>query len=185
MDASMFSIHDKRQLQAFLQQNDEGVNQPQAAAYESHSSGILDTLADMQEKAEGMLAEARKTEMNAQHAYELLAQSLNDEVSVQNEDMSNAKKQLGATGETKATAEGDLAATVKDLNEDQAYLGDLSKNFMLFRRLRKLSRKRPEERLNASTAAFSKLVRRVKVIFRLRKSRLRSRRSANARTVSY
>jgi len=128
MDAAVFSTRDKRQLQAFLQQNDEGVNQPQAAAYESHSSGILDTLADMQEKAEGMLAEARKTEMNAQHAYELLAQSLNDEVSVQNEDMSNAKKQLGATGETKATAEGDLAATVKDLNEDQAYLGDLSTN---------------------------------------------------------
>jgi len=130
LDAAVFSTHDKAQLRAFLQQNEseEGVNQPQAAAYESHSSGILDTLADMQEKAEGMLAEARKTEMSAKHSFELLAQSLNDELAVQNEDLSNAKKQLGATGETKATAEGDLASTVKDLNEDQTYLKDMSMN---------------------------------------------------------
>jgi len=128
MDASVFSIHDKRALSAFLQSQQEGVNAPEAAAYESHSSGILDTLADMQTKAEGMLAEARKTEMSSQHSFELLAQSLNDEIAVQEDDMSNAKKQLGATSETKATAEGDLAATLKDLNDDESYLKDLASN---------------------------------------------------------
>jgi len=153
MDASMFSIHDKRQLQAFLQQNEAGVNQPEAAAYESHSSGILDTLADMQEKAEGMLAEARKTEMNAQHAFELLAQSLNDEISVQNEDMSNAKKQLGATGETKATAEGDLAATVKDLTEDQSFMKDLATNCQQRAVDWETSQKSREEELHALSEA--------------------------------
>jgi vacuolar-type H+-ATPase subunit I/STV1 len=128
LNAAVFSTHDKSQLKAFLQSNQEGVNAPEAAAYESHSSGILDTLADMQVKAEGMLSESRKTEMNSKHSFELLAQSLNDEMSVQNEDMSNAKRQLGATGETKATAEGDLAATLQDLKEDQEYLSNTAQN---------------------------------------------------------
>lgn len=126
LDGAVFSTHDKAQLQAFLQAQEGGVDAPTAKAYSSHSTGILDTLADMQEKAEGLLADARKSEVNTRHAYELLAQSLTDELKVQREDASNTKKQLAATSETKATAEGDLASTTKDLNEDEAYLRDLS-----------------------------------------------------------
>lgn len=126
--ASIFSTTDSHELKAFLQQAQEGVNAPVAAAYESQSHGILDTLADLQEKAQGALAEARKTEVNARHAYELLAQSLRDELKVQNEALSETRKQLAATSEVKATAEGDLATTTKDLNEDEAYLRDLRKN---------------------------------------------------------
>eukprot|EP00397_Hematodinium_sp_SG-2012_P021964 GEMP01022724.1.p1 GENE.GEMP01022724.1~~GEMP01022724.1.p1 ORF type:complete len:676 (+),score=257.77 GEMP01022724.1:94-2121(+) len=132
LDAAVFSTEDKKQLKAFLQssqkQSEDGVDAPAVQAYESHSGGILDTLADMQEKAEGMLAEARKTEVNARHSYELLAQSLKDELSVQHNGLSSDKKQLAAASQVKATAEGDLAATTKDLNEDQTYLRDLTQN---------------------------------------------------------
>jgi len=128
MDAAIFSSQDKGKLQAFMQQGEEGVDAPVAAAYENHSSGIMDTLADLQEKAEGSLAEARKTEVNSRHAFELLRQSLQDELKVQNDSLSNTKKQLAASSEVKATAEGDLAATMKDLNEDESYLKELSRN---------------------------------------------------------
>jgi len=127
-DAAIFSSADKNKLQAFLQQSEEGVNAPEAAAYETQSSGILDTIADLQEKAEGSLAEARKTEVNSRHAYELVAQSLKDEVRVQKDALTSTKKQLAAASEVKATAEGDLASTTKDRDEDVAYLKELSRN---------------------------------------------------------
>jgi len=127
MNAAVFSTQDTKKLQAFLQsaESEDGVDAPTAEAYESHSSGILNTLADMQEKAEGMLAEARKAEVSARHSFELLEQSLKSELKVQNEALSSTKKQLGASKEVKATAEGDLAMTTKDLNEDQDFLKEL------------------------------------------------------------
>jgi len=117
-------------VKAFLQSNEseDGVAAPQAAAYKSHSKGILETLADMQEKAEGMLAEARKSEMNAKHNFDLLALSLNYELKVQREALVMTKKQLAASGEAKATSEGDLAATTKAQAEDEKYPQDLSTN---------------------------------------------------------
>ena len=68
--------HQKQVVQSLLQSQaasgDEDMSfQPQAtaAAYASQSSGILDTIADMQEKAEESLSSARKDEMESQHAY--------------------------------------------------------------------------------------------------------------------
>ena len=68
--------HQKQVVQSLLQSQsasaDEDLSlQPQAtaAAYASQSSGILDTIADMQEKAEESLSSARKDEMESQHAY--------------------------------------------------------------------------------------------------------------------
>jgi len=128
ISASMFSTTDASQLKAFLQQTQEGVNAPEAAKYESQSHGILDTLEDLLEKAQGALADTRKAEVERRHAYELLAQSLRDELRVQQEALSETRKQLAAVTEVKATAEGDLATTVKDLAEDEAYLRDLKRN---------------------------------------------------------
>ena len=57
-------------------------------AYESASGGILDTIADMQSKAEESLSSTRKDEMEAAHAFAMLKQGLEDEIKVN-------KKQLG------------------------------------------------------------------------------------------
>jgi len=146
MDATtIFSTQDRNKLRSFLQ----GVDAPEAAAYEGHSSGILDTLADMQEKAEGLLSDCRKAEVNSRHAFELLAQSLNDELKVQNDSLSRTKKQKSATAEVKGQAEGDLANTNKDLDEDQAYLKDLSQNCQQRAVDHEVSIKSRQEELNA------------------------------------
>jgi len=131
LNASIFSTQDKSKLKAFMQKDDDDdvpFGNPTVVAYESHSGGILETLASMQEKAEGMLAEARKTEMNAKHNFELLDQSLKQELAVQNKALGAAKKSLGASKQVRAQAAGDKVVTEKDLAEDQAYVQDMTQN---------------------------------------------------------
>merc|ERR1719183_1866914 len=60
----------------------------------------------------------------------MLAQSLKDEIKYANKDLDAAKKSLAASGEAKATAEGDLAVTTKDLDEDNKALATLHQDCM-------------------------------------------------------
>jgi len=122
VEASWVNAHQKSVIQSLLQsqsgESDEDLSlQPQAtsAAYSSQSSGILDTIADMQEKAEESLSSSRKDEMEAQHAYAMLKQGLEDSISV-------AKKQLGEATQTRATTEEELHAAEGALTETEATL---------------------------------------------------------------
>merc|ERR1719453_1187929 len=107
-----------------------GVGAPDPAAYKGHSHGIIGVMEDMLAKAEDQLADSRKKEMNAQHNFELLEQSLKDEMENQQKNLDAQKKAKAEAAETKATAEGDLAATVKDLEEDKAALAELHQDCM-------------------------------------------------------
>merc|ERR1719473_1248272 len=132
VQASVFSSADASRLTALAQtsEEDQDTGAPTAAVYESHSGGILDTLAGLLEKAEAQLDEARAKETAAKNNFEMLAQSLSDEIKFANKDMAAAKKSLDESAETKAKAEGDLAATTKDLNSDTKTLADLHHDCM-------------------------------------------------------
>merc|ERR1740130_768143 len=103
---------------------------PDAAAYESHSTGILDTLNGLLEKAQEQLSTARGTETNSKNNFDMLKQSLHDEIAYANKDKEAATKALATSGEIKATAEGDLAVTSKDLAEDQKSLSTTHQDCM-------------------------------------------------------
>jgi len=103
---------------------------PDPATYKGHSNGIIDVLEDMLSKAETQLADARKEEMTAQHNFELLKQSLEDEMANNEKNMAATKKAKAAAAETKAMAEGDLAVTNKDLKEDIEYLASIHQDCM-------------------------------------------------------
>merc|ERR1719389_968974 len=60
----------------------------------------------------------------------MLASSLKDEIKFQNADMDKSKKALAASAESKATAEGDLSVTSKDLSEDITTLATLHADCM-------------------------------------------------------
>merc|ERR1719502_535102 len=90
---------------------------PAAATYKSQSGGIVDVLEDLKEKAEGELAEARKAESNTKHNFEMMKQSLEDQMAADTKDMNEEKAAKEAATEGKATAEGDLATTVKELKQ--------------------------------------------------------------------
>merc|ERR1719393_937851 len=122
IDAASFSSHDQAKLTALLQQQsgseDDELGSPAAAVYKSHSSSIFDVLGDMKEKAEGQLDDLRKAESTAKHNFNMLKQSLTDEIENDTKDMDEEKSLEAASEEQKATAEGDLAETVKELAKD-------------------------------------------------------------------
>merc|ERR1719399_1222521 len=113
------SSADASRLTALVQSNDgdsdSDMGAPAAAVYEGHSDGIIGTLEGLTEKADSQLEKARKTENTAIQNYQMLKQSLTDEIKFANKDMDKAKKNLAASQEKKATATGDLETTSEDL----------------------------------------------------------------------
>lgn len=132
VSASAIDSADATRLTALVQNkeqvDDDDFGAPAAAAYESKSGGIIDTLDDLREKADAQLAEARKKEVAAQQAYDMVAQGLNDSIKFATKDAAEAKKSLAACEEKKSVASGDLGVTKKDLAEDTATLAKLHHN---------------------------------------------------------
>jgi len=131
--AAALSAQDGTKLTALIQnskqaEEEEEAGAPEAATYEGHSSGIIETLENLLEEAEGQLSEARKKETSSKNNYEMLKQSLEDDIANANKDLDEAKKSLAASGEAKATAQGDLTVTSKALAADISTLDDLHKD---------------------------------------------------------
>merc|ERR1719386_278359 len=110
--------------------DDDETGAPEAAVYESHSGGIIDTLNGLLEQATSQLDAATKAETTNKNNFEMLKQGLTDEIKFANKDLDESKKELAEAGEIKAGAEGDLAVTTKALTEDLASLADLHSNCM-------------------------------------------------------
>jgi len=129
VDASLIGSSDATRLTALVQdsnsEDDDDAGAPSAAAYEGHSSGIIDTLENLLEKAKGSLAKARGTERSNANNFAMLKSSLEDEIKYGNKDLAKTKKALAGTQETKATAEGDLSVASKGLAEDTTTLKTL------------------------------------------------------------
>jgi len=135
VEASWVNAHQKKVIQSLLQSQDQESDedfslQPQAtsAAYASQSSGILDTIADMQEKAESSLSSSRKDEMESAHSYAMLKQGLEDEISVAKKQLSQSTQQRATTEEELHAAEGALTETQATLAADQKYLEELKQS---------------------------------------------------------
>jgi len=124
----------KERLQAFLQsadassQGDElavsfktALRQPEQKAFESKSGAILETVEGMQKKAEDQLAALRKKEMENNHAFEMLADSLNNEISQATAKLQANQSLKAASEEKLAQAQEDLGSTKKTKGDDEAY----------------------------------------------------------------
>merc|ERR1719305_1301576 len=133
IDAAGFAGAGKQKLVALVQSqnsDDQEPGAPAAATYKSHSSGIVDVLEDMKEKAEGSLSDLRKDETNSKHNYDMLKQSLDDQMAADTKDMDDEKAAKAEATEGKATAEGDLEETVKMLKETKDNLATASTSCM-------------------------------------------------------
>merc|ERR1719424_2116284 len=88
IDAAAFNGDDKRKLLGLIQNmqgdDDSELGAPAPDAYKNKSGGIVDVLTDMKDKAEAELSEARKAEANTKHNYDMLKQSLTDEIAAAN-----------------------------------------------------------------------------------------------------
>merc|ERR1740138_25890 len=132
LEAASMNSESASKLAAFLQndQEDGEMGAPAGTVYEGHSDGIIGTMQDLYEKAESQLEKARAAETKSVQAYQMLAQSLKDEIKYGTKDMNKAKKDLGTSAEKKAAAEGDLSVTSKDLAEDIQTLATLHADCM-------------------------------------------------------
>jgi len=125
IDAAAFPSGDQKKLVALVQsqqesdEEDDQPGAPAAASYTTHSTSILDVLEDLKEKAEGELSDLRKAEVNAKHNFDMLASSLTASISADDKLLAKTKTEKAAFLEQKAIAEGDLAQTVKSLEEDK------------------------------------------------------------------
>jgi hypothetical protein len=132
VEAASMNSESASKLAAFLQndQDDSDMGAPAATVYEGKSGGIIGTMQDLYEKAESQLEKARAAETKSVQAFQMLAQSLKDEIKYATKDMDKAKKELGTSSENKASAEGDLSVTSKDLAEDIKTLATLHADCM-------------------------------------------------------
>jgi len=136
--AEQMSVADQKKLTALVQakseesDDDAALNAPDATVYENSGSmtgsttgGIADTLQGLLDTANEQIETARKEETQAKNNFDMKKQSLEDEIKYTSGDLDEAKKTAAASEESKATAEGDLAATTKNLNADKADLASL------------------------------------------------------------
>jgi len=136
VEAAAFSGHDKNKLMALIQSKDDDedsdldMGAPAAATYESKSGSIVDVLQDMKDKADSELDELRKAEGNAKHNFNMLKQSLDDQIAADSTDLDQEKSSKAGAEEGKATAEGDLVVTTKELADTTAELATASANCM-------------------------------------------------------
>jgi len=129
VEASSLTSADAKGISALVQtqqaSDDSDMGAPDPAVYKGQSGGIIDTLGDLLEKAESQLNELRNKETASLHEFQMLKQSLDDKIKYETKEMAEAKQGIAASNEKKATAEGDLEMTSKNLAEDVTALGEL------------------------------------------------------------
>jgi len=157
INAASFSASDQSKLTALVQQqsgeDDQELGAPAAAVYKTHSGSIFDVLEDMKEKPEGQLNDLRKAESTAKHNFNMLKQSLEDEIENDTKDMDEEKSLKAASEEQQATAEGDLAETVKELAKDRESLKTAQSTCMTVAADHEATVKSRNEELNAIATA--------------------------------
>jgi chaperonin cofactor prefoldin len=136
IDAASVGAADKQKLVALVQSqdssedDDDAPGSPAAAVYKTHSTSILEVLEDLKDKAETQLADLRKAESNTKHNFNLLKQSLDDDISVKTKYMTEEKTAKAEASGSKATAEGDLETTLADLKDSKEDLATTSSTCM-------------------------------------------------------
>jgi len=117
----------RKVLESFLAtSSDLKAVQPEAAAFESQSDGVVDMMKDLKDKMADEKTTLETEEMNEQHAFEMMAQSFNNKIKKDTEqrtDKASTKKQME---QDSAVAKGDLADTTHAKTEDVKYTADLT-----------------------------------------------------------
>jgi len=129
IDAAALSLHDRKKLLGLVQskedEEDDAFAPPAPDAYKSHSEGIIDVLEDLKQKAASSLEQARREETNDRHNFQLLQQSLTDQLKADQADLGETKQFKFEASESLATAQGDIAQEEKALAEAETTLKNM------------------------------------------------------------
>merc|ERR1719316_299692 len=100
------------------------VEAPEANAYENQSGGIVEMLEGLKKDFKKKKADLEKDEMVADAAFQKIMQQLHSNIEGASHEISKKTATRAETMEAKAEAEGSLAQTTSDRDEDQTYLDD-------------------------------------------------------------
>merc|ERR1719331_730339 len=136
---SLLQTENKAQLQSMLSKmdpakallqeaEDEGISipNPQAAAFEGSSGGIIDLVEKLGEKFTEELRALEKAEFNAKSAFQMMQKDLSGQIAGAKMERGMKETTKAKTLEAEAQAKGDLADTQASLAEDQKFLADLN-----------------------------------------------------------
>merc|ERR1712187_164294 len=99
---------------------------PDAYGYEFQSHGVIDMLEKLLDKFITERSELEKTELNSQHAFDMLMQDLKAQIDQATADVATKSGTKAKKLQAKADAEGDLTDTTTTKNDDTKYLSDLT-----------------------------------------------------------
>jgi chromosome segregation ATPase len=119
----------KSALASFVQrQPDEMLfrTAPQAYGYEFQSGGVVEMLERLLDQFTTKKRDIEAEELKAKSAFEQLTQQLTDNIENAEHEISKRSEMRASTQTTKAEAEGDLAQTINDRDEDQKYLNEMT-----------------------------------------------------------
>jgi len=131
--SNLVPLSTKKALAAFLQQpvadsipdampNDMlAYSAPEANGYEFQSGGVVDMLVKLQDEFKTKKAELEEEEMKAQQAFGQIMQQLGDNIENAEHEISKKTTLRAETEQAKSEAQGDLASTRQERNEDVAY----------------------------------------------------------------
>mmetsp|Transcript_93015 Transcript_93015/g.248957 ORF Transcript_93015/g.248957 Transcript_93015/m.248957 type:complete len:672 (-) Transcript_93015:49-2064(-) len=158
LDGATVSGKDAAKIQAFLQSKqaaaaaaDDDVP-PALVQQQDHDGGmqaILQTFEDLLSKAEDERSDTRKAETEAQFNFEMLKQSLTDELKTENKELTNAKQSLAGYREALSSTNGDLTVTNEDAEADEHTLRQVQQDCMQTASDHELSVRGRQEELKA------------------------------------
>jgi len=121
---SLISTADHDGLTAFLQNSER--QPPAVPAYEPKSGGVTDMLRDLQDKAKTELYNLRTKEAQSKSDYQMLRQSLQDEIKYAKEKVAQMQAALAEESSDKASNEKDLKEASTNFAEDSKELEELT-----------------------------------------------------------
>merc|ERR1719313_2674753 len=108
VQASNFSSTDVSKLTSMLQSDDSDADTelgaPAGAVYSEHGGGTLDVLEKLEEKAKTMMENEEKKEEKAQYEYDMLKDTLKQDIYLAEHELETFKKRKAEDTETKSNA---------------------------------------------------------------------------------
>merc|ERR1719321_1838847 len=121
-----FLQRDSEPMSALMQDAQEMIAAPEAAAFESSSGGILTMIQDLEAKFNDERDDLEKKEAEERHTFDMLAQELTDQIEGAMRERKSQFSTKGKKESEKAAAEGDHADTSAVLASDEKYLADIT-----------------------------------------------------------
>merc|ERR1719159_1513705 len=128
VQASFVTQKQKDHIAALLQSRADAEEDAEYGSHMMNVDAIMETLGEMEDKAEDSLTEARKAEMEAQSNSALLKQGLENEIANTKKEMGESTQKSAGSAQELAQAEKDLAVEKKGLSEDTTYLRELKRD---------------------------------------------------------